>query len=182
MNKINFVALGPLPEIEVKYIQVGEVTIEVKPQVPYEQVLEGVQWAVNFIVDDRPFLSAPLHRIIADLSFIRTFTNFDFSSFDDFTITPQGIYEIYDILSHFDVFNKVKDFVSQSQLTFMFDTIKETCQALVDYRNSAAGIVDIISEKAKDTNQNVSEALNILNDPTKFEHVQKVMELMNPPK
>lgn len=177
MDKITITSLGQVPEVAPIYIQIGEATIEVKKRVSYTEVLNLIQWSVNLIVDDRPFAAAPLEQIIEDFAFIKFFTNLDLSIFDAEQFDIQEAYTIYDTISFFDGFAKVKNMIDAQQKDFITTNLQKTIDSIIAYRNSAAGIIDKLADNAKTNTEVMSEAISMLQDPAKIEEVEKLLAI-----
>lgn len=175
MDKIKLSALG-IPEAkESRSIQIGGATVEVKQVIPYEEMLDMIQYGIDFIINERPFISAPLKRIVKDFAILTFYTNFDTSAIKEAT-EMKTIYEEYDLVTRFEVMEKVKPLIDQKQLAFFDATLEETLISIMKYRNSAVGIVDALSDVAKQSAGNMQEALDILSDD---EQNQKLVNLLH---
>lgn len=60
MDKINISLFSDTQTAEYIYRDFAGATVAMRREAPYAEVMETIQWAVNQIVDDRPFVSAPL--------------------------------------------------------------------------------------------------------------------------
>ncbi len=94
MDKININSFAAISETVPVYVQAGEVTYEIFPRVSTDALLEGIQWAISAIVDDRPFISYPVQKVLSDLAMVRTFTSI---AIDDEELLHSG--ETYDVLN-----------------------------------------------------------------------------------
>ena len=101
-----------------------------------------IAWGINHIIDDRPFISAPLKRIFKDFCIIKFYTNIDLDDLDIVGCTPETVYEYYDIIKGSGILDYLKTNLNQEQLEFFEVTIEETLKSVVEYRNSAAGLLD----------------------------------------
>lgn len=175
MDKIKINTLGPLEEPSLVEKVIGEAQVIIRPSIPYEEMLDMIQWCIDFTINDRPFLSAPLRRIIKDFAILKFYTNFDFS-FMDTVHELKDIYGEYDLLKRYAVVEAVLEVVDPAQLKFFNETLDETLTSILAYRNSAQGIVDSISDAAKDVNKDVEGALAMVDDPEKMEKIAKIMQ------
>lgn len=174
-NRIKLNSLGVIEEIAPQYVQIGEAVVTVKHRIPYEQMLEMIQWSIDYIINDRPFVSAPLKKIIMDFAVLRYFTNFDFDFMLNY-VDMSEIYEEYDLIRHFEVLEKVKQFIDSSQIEFYEKTLEETLTSVIAYRNSAAGIIDLIAENAKADNAAIDKALNFMDDPSQQAKIKGLLD------
>lgn len=163
MDKIKLLDLGVLPEITATSLQIGDATVEVTPRIPYEDVLDMIQWCIDFIINDRPFVSEPLKQIIKNFAILKYYTNLDISFVEEFRAVDE-IYENYDIVDRYGIVRKVRDRLDNDQIEFFDKTLDATLNAIAAYRNSAKGILDAITEHSKEDVQQMQEALEILGD------------------
>lgn len=162
-NRIKLNSLGVIEEVAPQYVQIGEAVVTVERFIPYEKMLEMIQWCVDYIINDRPFISAPLKQIIKDFAILNFYTNFDFNFLTEYH-DMADIYAEYDFVYRFGVMEKVSQFIDQGQIKFFNETLEETLKSIIDYKNSAQGIVDTISEVAKQSGDNIERTLNFLNE------------------
>lgn len=174
-NRIKLNSLGVPVESSLQYVQIGEAVITVKHTIPYEQMLEMIQWCIDYIINDRPFISAPLKRIIKDFAVLNFFTNLDFNFMTEYRDMSE-IYAEYDLVYQFDVMEKVKQFIDEKQIIFFETTLDETLNSIMDYRNSAMGIVDALSETAKKSGDSIQKAVDLLNEG---DNAEKISDLLH---
>lgn len=174
-NTIKLNSLGLIEEIAPQYVQIGEAVVTVKRSIPYEQMLDMIQWCIDYIINDRPFISAPLKRIIKDFAILNFYTNFDFTFLTEYH-SMSDIYGEYDFVVHFGVMEKVLQFIDQNELKFFNETLDETLESIMKYRNSAMGIVDNISEKAKVDGETIQQAMQLFEDEEKAKQLMTIIK------
>lgn len=114
MDKIQTLALGPFVSPETRYEKVGDAVIMIKPILPYEDVLDMIQWCVNLIVDERPFVSEPLHQVVKNMALVKYYTNLDSADIlDEPTFSLKELFERYDILISHEVFDRIRNFIDK---------------------------------------------------------------------
>ena len=180
MEKIKIEMLGALPEHKVSVLNINGAAVQVSQTIPYEQILDSIQWAVNYIVDDRTFISGPLREIITNLAVLRMYTNIDLSPIENIGFEPITLYEWYDILILHDIFNIILKEINPDQYQFFYRTLEQTLTSIIQYRNSAAGIVERIQDAAAKDQNNLQTALETLGDEDKMKYVHQVMKMMAP--
>lgn len=176
-NKVQILSLGLPQQIENITLTIGDAEIAVKPLIGYEEVLSMIQWTVNLIIDDRPFISAPLAEIIRDFSILKYYTNIDVSFLDAPLTDMSVLYESYDLLKSREAFSIVEAAIDKNQLDFYYRTLRETCKSIVDYKNSTMGIIDLLSSKAATTNEAFQKAMDTMKDPEQMDNVKRLMEI-----
>lgn len=174
-NKIRLSALGVIEEIAPQYVQIGEAVITVERFIPYEKMLDMVQWCIDYIINDRPFISAPLKRIIKDFAILNFFTNIDFNFLDEYH-DMADIYEEYDFVARFGVMEKVKEHISPEYLEFFDKTLDETLESITAYRNSAVGVIDALSANAKNDTAAMEKAMEMVGDEQQMAKIGQLLQ------
>ena len=176
MDKIKISSMGA-PEVpESRYLDIGAASVEIKPIIPYEEVLDMIQWCIDLIINDRPFLSAPLKRIVKDLAILKFYTNFDLSFLDEFH-EMTDIYSEYDVVKSFGVIKAITPFVDADQLKFFNETLDETLVSIINYRNSAVGVIDTLADDAREDISQMQGALDMIQDAAQNEKIANLIEL-----
>ena len=158
VERIKLNTLGAIEEDPIEYMNIGQTVVTVHKYIPYEQMLDMIQWCIDYIINDRPFISAPLKKIIKDFAVLNFYTNFDFAFLTEYH-EMADIYAEYDLVYRFDVMAKVKEFIDPGQMDFFENTLDETLESIMKYRNSAVGIVDALAENAQKDTEQMSAAL-----------------------
>lgn len=176
MDKIKLSAMGLYPKIDPIYIEVGATSVEVMPYIPYEQMLDMIQWCIDYIINDRPFLSAPLKHIMKNFAILKFYTNFDFSFLETYHEMSE-IYAEYDFIQRFDLMSKVIPLLDAIQMKFFDETLDQTLESIMKYRNSAVGIVDALAENAKNTTSSMQKSLDFIGEGENAEKMAMLMKL-----
>lgn len=178
-NKIQLTNFGAVGAPEITYLQIESAVVEIKKTIPFEEILQLIQWAINLTIDNRPFISEPIKIIVRDCAILKFFTNIDFSRLDEENVSATVLYESYDIIFEKEIMEKVKDKINPKQLAFIEETLDKTLLSIVAYRNSAQGIVDVLSENAEKQVTNLENAIKDFEDPKKMGEVHKMMQLVD---
>ena len=96
-NRIPVSAFGAVAQEEPIYLQIGEATIELRHRISYEEILNMMQWCIDMIVGERPFMSAPLNRIVKDFAILNAYTNLDMGITHAYT-EMSDLYAEYDVI------------------------------------------------------------------------------------
>lgn len=175
-NRIKLNSLGVIEEVAPQYVQIGETVVTVERFIPYEKMLDMIQWCIDYIINDRPFISAPLKKIIKDFAILNFYTNFDFNFMTEYHDMSE-IYGEYDFVTRFNVIELVKQHIDANQLKFFEETLEETLQSISTYRNSAVGIVDVLAMKAKEDTNIMEQAMGLISDEDKNSQFVKLMKM-----
>lgn len=176
-DKIQLANFGSPIVNEPEYFTINDQVIMVKKTIPYEEVLDMIQWMVNVILDDRTFVSGPLYQIGFDFGILKYFTNIAINDFSDPTYDIKTIYEDYDIIKGNRIIDEVINKIDVDQLSFVKTTLVRTIKSLIDYRNSAQGIIDALGVQASQQTTAIDSALKEFQDPDKMQQVKKIMQL-----
>ena len=174
IERIKLNTLGAIEEDPIEYMNIGQTVVTVHKYIPYEQMLDMIQWCIDYIINDRPFISAPLKKIIKDFAVLNFYTNFDFTFLTEYH-EMADIYAEYDLVYRFDVMAKVKEFIDPVQMEFFENTLDETLESIMKYRNSAVGIIDTLAENANNDVNAMSGALELISDE---ERNKKIVQLL----
>lgn len=176
--RISFDALGVMAPTEPVYIQAGEATIEVKKEITYAEVIDAIQWIVNLVVDDRPFVSPILEDIVTKFALIKYYTNLDAADiFDSEQFEISEVYRRYGILENQGIFDSVMNQINPKQVAFLCDKVSKTMAGIIAYRNSAAGIVDKMADNARENSSIMESAMKMMHDPNQIGEVQKLLAI-----
>lgn len=178
MDKITIAALGLPTTAASTTVQIGDAQVEIAHTIPYEKLLEMVQWCINLTLDERPFMSEPIRQIVVDFALVKYFTNIE-TPLDDAEFDLDKMYENYDLLLGHNAIETIKQNISPKQLEMFISHFDKTCASIIQYKNSAAGIVDKLSAMAKSNTNTLNEALEEFSDPNKLEQVQRMMEIVD---
>lgn len=177
-DKVSLFAFGLVQKSEPRIKTIGEQEIKVWPTIPYEDVLDAIQWSINYILDDRTFISAPLNAIIGDIAICRYWSNIDCSEVDSVDFDANRCYEFYDALNHFNIIDTVLEVATEKQIAFFRNNLKDTLDSLVAYRNSAAGLIEAIHARNNEEQGSLDSVLKTINDDDQMEMVRKMMRLI----
>lgn len=181
MEKVKLVSLGLLPEAMVNQVNIGDALVDVKSTLPYEEVLEMISWTINKTVDDRGYVSEPIKQIIKELAIVKYFTNIDLDAMDLATFNKGQLYESYDFIAQHHVMETITPYIDPVQLDFYKDTLEKTIASLIAYRNSAAGVIEMISQNGEQTSDHFTDILKKLeNSEEDFSQLIRMMELAQP--
>lgn len=175
-NLVDLNLIGELQEGEVKYLQIGEACIEVKSKLPYKKLFEVIEWVLAQLIDTRTYLSYPLQRILTDIAIVKFYTNLDLSEMDLVTYDVNKTYGIYDLITQYKILDKVLQFIDSSQIKFIENGILDTAKGIIAYRNSAAGILDILTSKEQTTENGLENLLQEIQDPDTLQTINNLLK------
>lgn len=171
MDKIN-ISQFALPEAaQPIYRDANGVSYSIYKAVSVSEIIDGVQWVVNAILIGGPaFISYPLKEIMKNFGIIKIFTNIDVD-----TLPAETVYQIYDTLTVNGIFADVANFANGEQIDFYKKSVDETVKSIIEYKNSAAGIIDTLSANAKESTEAMQDNLAFLQDEKSLTQVKALL-------
>lgn len=178
MDKINLSSFAAVQGEEI-YRDVAGQTVAIRRVIPYAEAMDNIQWAINIIVDDRPFISTPIQSMVTDMALLRAFTNLEIPEFEE----TMALYSAYDIITQNGLLDLLS-LVDVDQKAFISGGIYGAAVNIVKYRNSAAGIIQGLVESSDNAESKINEMLAKLQDPEQFKeakHFAEIYEKMTTP-
>lgn len=173
-NLVSISAIGEVALEEPIYMTFGEATVGVRRNVSYVEILDMVQFVVNFAVTDQPIIDGALSQMLKDFAIVKFYTNLDVSLGKDIA-TIENIYDEYDILMSFGVIDEIKSKVSPRQLAFFDTTVEKTLEGVKRYQNSARGIMDSLATTAGEDSNVIQSAIDLLSG----ENAENIATIIN---
>lgn len=167
-------AIGAVAQEEPIYMTFGDATIEIRRSISYVEILDMVQFVINYAVTDQPILSGALSQMLKDFAIVKFYTNLDVSIGKD-AATVEGIYDEYDVLMSYGVIDEVKEKISPRQKEFFFTTVNKTLDSVMRYQNSARGVLDSVAETAGKDSDAIQSAMDLLGG----ENAEKIAGIIN---
>ncbi len=171
---VSISAIGEVAHEEPIYMTFGGATVEIRRSISYVEILDMVQFIINYAVTDQPILSGALSQMLKDFAIIKFYTNLDVSIGKD-TATVEGIYDEYDVLMSYGVIDEVKEKISPRQKEFFFTTVNKTLDSVMRYQNSARGVLDSVAETAGKDSDAIQSAMDLLGG----ENAEKIAGIIN---
>lgn len=167
-------SIGEVALEEPIYMTFGEATIGVRRNISYIEILDMVQFVVNFAITDQPILDGALSQMLKDFAIVKFYTDLDITIGKD-TATVETIYDEYDVLMSYGVIDEIKTKVSARQLKFFNVTVDETLNSVMAYRNSARGILDSLASEAGGDANTIQSAMDLLGG----ENADRIASIIN---
>lgn len=183
LNKPNSIPLSSFAVIESQTVSSkistpgGEISITIHKEIPYEQLLYAVQDTLFLLTDANGYISAPVKKAVSDIVLVAYFSNIQIPKLRDPSISQAEIFENYDVICRSGILSAILFNISTVQKDFYYNTLNETILSILNYRNSAAGIVELIAAKNEDLKAQLSDTLSDFNDPDKIQNVMKLADL-----
>lgn len=177
-KKVTIADIGVADFSAEKSVQIGAAFVTVRTQIPYERLLDMIQWGIDLIIDDRPYIATALEHIVTELSILHAYTDITCSLFDVESPDAKDIYEVYDILKQHDAFSKVAAQIDADQLAFYRKILHDSVRSIIDYRNSAAGVLERLQRFASEDAGNMEKLNGMLADEKQMGVAYRLLNMM----
>lgn len=172
-NRIAISSIAAVPVEEPIYLALGQVTIEVRPRITFAEQLEMMQHCIDILVGDKPFLSAPMARLVKDFAILQFYTNLDA---DIVPRTTEEIYSMYDAINAWGIMENILAKIDPKQIEFFETNLDATVNAILAYRNSAKGMLDSLVEEADGDVSKMQKALAMVGDEDNLRRMETLLK------
>ena len=173
MAKVPFTKLGLVKNTEVKNININGQDIEVKQYLPLEEKLNLISDVINNIQDDNNFLNSAKLEVFFNLSIIFKYTNINFTEKQ-----KEDVYKLYDLLVSNNIIEKIREAIPSNEYHVITDWVCDIAHNVYEYRNSAYGIVEAISQDKDKLNFDATEIQEKLANGDNLELLKNILEKM----
>lgn len=176
MAKVSFNKLNLEKEKiqETKEIKYNDLTLEVKQYLPMEQKIDLISNVANRVINSSEnSFKNPMHvEIFSSLEILSKYTNITFTEKQ-----KEKPLELYDLLEANNIFNLIIENIPEVEYAFIIDSIDEVLKEIYNHKNSALGILEVISQDYKDTNLDASAIMDTLADDEKLSTLKNLIAL-----
>ena len=148
-----------------------EIKYEVKHYLPFKEKLELVSNIINKSVDDNGFYNPMRVKMNMVLEVTYAYTNLSFTE-----KMKEDPFKLYDILVSTGIFADIVNVIREKDWTEIQDSVWATIKNIYDYKNSAMGILDIITTDYKDLKLDATTIQKELADPDSLALVKGILE------
>lgn len=173
MDKVSISSLGAVAENEYSYIDYNGASVAVRREAPTADIMEAIQWGINLLVDDRPFISTPIKAIVEDFCVLKAFTNVDVDSIN--FVDTSSVYAAYDVVK--PLLHKVYSLFDPAKVSFLVSGLHGAAENIVNYRNSAAGILQSMTENSPNQMANLNAMLDQLKQSENSPELKQFLEV-----
>ena len=162
MAKLAYSKLKLAVKDEVKEITFNEQQIEVKQYLPMAEKTELVQTAINNIItaDTNLYRNAIKEKLFINLEIIRAYTNITFTDKQ-----LEDLNKLYDQWISSGAYYAVLEAIPSAELKEILEIIEFNLAAWYNFKTSAVGLVDTISNNYSELDLNATEIQKKLADP-----------------
>ena len=170
MAKVSFAKLGLARNQEVKKVEWGEYTIEVKQYLPINEKLNLISNVINAAHDENNYSNPVKVDVYTALEIMYAYTNINFTEKQKEDVT-----KLYDLIVSSGLYTKVLEAIPDNEHCNLLNAIKKSIDANYAYQYSVMGILDTISSDYSNLNLNAGEIQKKLSDPNNMELLRDIL-------
>ncbi len=170
MAKVSFAKLGLKVNQDVNIVEYNEQTIEVKQYLPLADKLVMMTDIVNDSIDDNGYYNPVRLDVYMTLGLIETYSNIN--------ITPkmkEDPFKLYDLFLSSGFADIVLNAMDPTELNTVRKDIMRTMENIYNYRNSLAGVINMVVSDYDNVNLDASTIQQSLSDPNNLTLLKDIM-------
>lgn len=163
MAKVSLTKLGLKVNQDIKQIEFNGQIIEVKQYLPVNEKLELISDVINLSADDNNFANPVKVSVFTALAIIEYYTNINFTEKQ-----KEDPAKIYDSFISNGIMQTIVETIPEIEYNTILCGIKESTEAVYNYRNSVMGILDVVAADYSNLNldalaikENLADANNL---------------------
>lgn len=170
MAKVPFSKLGLKVDNAVNTVTVGEQTFEVMRYLPFKNKIELVSRIINQSIDENNFYNPMRVKLYTVLEVSEAYTNISFTAKQ-----KEDPFKLYDLLNSTGLFDKIIAEIDPKDWHEIQAYTNEVINNIYNYRNSAMGILDVVSSDYSNLNLDAKNIQEALGDPENLTLLKDVL-------
>lgn len=172
MAKIAFSKLGIKLNTDVKILPWNEQDIEVRQYLPMEEKADLVARVINNSLDDNGYYNPLKIKVFLTLETMYLYTNLTFTS----KMKEDGL-KLYDLLIGSGLFTQIVELIPKEEWNDLQNTVWHTISNVYEFKNSAMGILEAISEDYSALNLDANALTETLLNPESLATLKELAPL-----
>lgn len=175
MAKVPFSKLGIKPNFEIvekvfTNAKGENITYEVNKVIPFETKVEMVSSIINNSVDENGFYNPMRVKMYMTLAIVEYYTNFSFTE-----KMKEDPFKLYDTIVSNGIVANVIDGIDDVEWEDIQDNVWSTIKNIYDYKNSMAGILEMVSTDYSNMSLDATSIRDALADSNNLTLLKDVM-------
>lgn len=170
MAKLAFSKLGLKVNSDVKTITYGENIIEVRQYLPMNEVIDLVGKVLNQSYDDNGYYNPLRVKVYLTLETVYAYTNLTFTE-----KMKENELKLYDILISSGLFAEIVKNIPEEEWKDLQNTVWHVISNIYEYKNSAMGVLDVITNDYNDLDLDATDIQQKLADPNNMALLRDVL-------
>lgn len=170
MAKVSFTKLGLKLNQDIKTVEWGEQTIEVKTYLPVNEKLELISNVINLSADDNNFANPVKINIHTALEILDFYTNISFTEKQ-----KEDPCKLYDLFVENELYSKIISVIPEEEYCAVINGVEASIEAVYTYRNSIMGILENVTQDYSNLNLDATEIQKKIGDPENMAFLKQVL-------
>ena len=171
MAKVSYTKLGLTKNDKKEFLKWGEQTIEIKQYLPFEDKLHLIEHIVNNSLDDKGYINPCRCDFFEKLEIFYAYTNINFTDKQ-----KEDEAKLFDLLVGSGLMSQVLKLIPEEELEMIDDSVCELIASIYEYRNSARGIMEMITSDYSNLELDADKLQKSIGDPDNLKLLREVLE------
>lgn len=171
MPKIALTSITPIKKIDSKVIFINNQSIEVIQYLPIQDKLALIERVLNACIDSTGYFNSVKLNVYFSLELIKAYTNINITE-----KMMETAPKTYDILVMNHILENVIHAIPEEEYNCIYDATYECGKNAVQFLTSLMGMFKTIAQDYQDTNINMNELMQVLDQPDKVGFVKDVLD------
>ena len=171
MAKVPYTKLGLTKNDKKEFLKWGDQTIEIKQYLPFQDKLQLIQHIVNNSLDDKGYINPCRCDFFEKLEIFYAYTNINFTEKQ-----KEDENKLFDLLVGSGLMKQVLDLIPEEELNSILVSVRQLIDSIYEYRNSARGIMEMITTDYKDLDLDAEKLQKEIGDPENLKLLRDVLD------
>lgn len=169
---LNKLGLHKMPVVEKETFEFNEQQIEVIQYLPINNKIDLIQRIVNASLDtEEKFINPCKVNVYMYVEIVLAYTNITLTE-----TQKKDLNKVYDALCASHFIGHFRAYMNESEWSYITNTVWDILDSMIKYRNSAAGIMETISQDYSNLDFDATQIQQKLADPNNMELLKAVMD------
>ena len=173
MAKVPFTKLGLTKNIDIKIIEFNNQQIEIKQYLPLGEKIELIDNVLNNVQETNNFINTVMLETLIDLNIIFKYTNISFTEKQ-----KEDLYKLYDLLFNSGLKDAIYEAIPTNEIEQIYHWSYTIAKNFYEYRNSAYGIIETISQDKDKLDFDATEIQKALANGENIELLKEILTKM----
>lgn len=171
MSKVPYTKLGLTKNDNKEKLQWGQVEIEIKQYLPFEDKLHLIERIVNKSLDEKGYINPCRCDLFEKMEIFYAYTNVNFTEKQ-----KEDEFKLYDMLVGNGLMEKVISLIPEEEINSIFVSVHQLIDSIYEYRNSARGIMEMITSDYSNLELDAENLQKNIANPENLQLLRDVLE------
>ena len=171
MAKVHYTKLGLTKNDKKELLKWGQVEIEIKQYLPFEDKSHLIERIVNKSLDEKGYINPCRCDLFEKMEIFYAYTNVNFTEKQ-----KEDEFKLYDMLVGNGLMEKVISLIPEEEINSIFVSVHQLIDSIYEYRNSARGIMEMITTDYKDLDLDAEKLQKEIGDPENLKLLRDVLD------